>query len=323
MQLSTLLKGAGFMAAGIAVSAVPLWLRYRRDIAAAVERVNNGSRVISTTSGLIEYAETGSGLPFLCIHGTGGGFDQGLMLARRMGVDPSQFRIIAPSRFGYLGTPIQNADTTPAGEADAHASLLDALDITGPAVVAGVSAGALSALQFAIRYPARVRALLLMVPDSWMNGPAAKGQQIGGNRFIAEEVFCSDFFLWAALRMARGKMLSFLGVPKSLQHSLTPGDEQSIRETLEGMLPVSRRFQGIMKEVANHAVLQPYPVEQISAPTLIIDAADVATFTGSTYMAGRIPNARLVQFPSGGHLLIGRQDEVQSAVHTFLAELKR
>jgi dienelactone hydrolase len=34
------------------------------------------------------------------IHGTGGGFDQGLLFARRL-VDAG-YRVIAPSRFGYL-----------------------------------------------------------------------------------------------------------------------------------------------------------------------------------------------------------------------------
>jgi hypothetical protein len=62
-------------------------------------------------------AEKGSGIPLLSIHGAGGGYDQGL--ANAAGFVGAGFRIIAPSRFGYLGTPVP-PDISPAAQADAH-----------------------------------------------------------------------------------------------------------------------------------------------------------------------------------------------------------
>ena len=53
-----------------------------------------------------------------------GGFDQGLELGD--GLVRAGFRLIAPSRFGYLRTPLP-ADASAEAQADAHASLLDAL----------------------------------------------------------------------------------------------------------------------------------------------------------------------------------------------------
>src|SRR5215831_15401644 len=119
-----------------------VYFRYRHDLSAAKARVSSGSKLIDTAYGAIEYADVGTGAPVLVIHGAGGGFDQGLEFARPLIADG--FRVIAPSRFGYLRTPLPR-DASPMAQADAHASLLDALQIEKVAVVA-VSAGAPSAM---------------------------------------------------------------------------------------------------------------------------------------------------------------------------------
>jgi len=120
----------------IAVILIVTYMNYRSDIRAAKERVMSGSQIIETRCGPIEYATMGEGLPMLVVHGAGGGYDQGLWIARdNVG---EGFRIIAPSRFGYLRTPLP-LDASPAAQADAHACLLDALNISKVAVL-GVSA---------------------------------------------------------------------------------------------------------------------------------------------------------------------------------------
>lgn len=70
------------------------------------------SQVIRTNSGPIEYTTVGDGYPVLVVHGAGGGYDQGLILAQFEGDD---FRRIAISRFGYLRTPLP-ANASPAGK---------------------------------------------------------------------------------------------------------------------------------------------------------------------------------------------------------------
>ena len=69
---------------------------------------------------------------------------------------------VAPSRFGYLKAPVPN-DYSPAAQADAHVVLLDFFDIKR-AVVVGVSAGAPSAIEIALRHPERVTSLVSVVP---------------------------------------------------------------------------------------------------------------------------------------------------------------
>jgi 2-hydroxy-6-oxonona-2,4-dienedioate hydrolase len=105
-------------------------------------------------------AESGSGPPVLVVHGTGGGFDQGMMAAK--GPFGDGYRVIAPSRFGYLRSPMP-ADASHPAQADTLAALLDALQVPR-AVVMALSAGAQPATQLALRHPERVQALLLITP---------------------------------------------------------------------------------------------------------------------------------------------------------------
>ena len=72
------------------------------------------------------------------------------------------FRLIAPSRFGYLQSSVPEHFTV-AMQSDAYVALLDHLGIAQVAV-AGISAGAWSCLDFAIRHSDRCRALILLVP---------------------------------------------------------------------------------------------------------------------------------------------------------------
>jgi 2-hydroxy-6-oxonona-2,4-dienedioate hydrolase len=142
---------------------------YQHDIRASRERVATGSRLAQTPCGPIEYAVAGEGPPVMLVHGAGGGFDQGLEFGAPLVRNGLQ--IIAMSRFGYLRTPLPH-DASPAAQADAHACLLDALGVSRAAVI-GASAGAPSAMQFALRHPARCNALVLLVPAAYV--PRAGG----------------------------------------------------------------------------------------------------------------------------------------------------
>jgi 2-hydroxy-6-oxonona-2,4-dienedioate hydrolase len=121
---------------------VLVYASYRRDIHQARERVSTGSQIVQTPCGPIEYALAGDGPPVLVVHGAGGGYDQGLEIGEPL--VNSGFRVIAMSRFGYLRTPAPG-DALASAQADAHACLLEALNISRAAVV-GASAGAPSSI---------------------------------------------------------------------------------------------------------------------------------------------------------------------------------
>ena len=127
---------------------------------AALAKSDQGSLLITTRCGPIEFQEAGTGTQLLMVHGSGGGHDQGMAFSDKL--TQRGIHVIAMSRFAYLRTPIP-ADASPAAQADAHVCVLDALGIA-QAAVAGGSAGGPSALQMAIRHPNRVSALVLLVP---------------------------------------------------------------------------------------------------------------------------------------------------------------
>jgi pimeloyl-ACP methyl ester carboxylesterase len=144
--------------------------RFRRDLRDARERVAAGSRVIQAARGSIEYGESGDGSPVLGIHGAAGGYDQTLLLGRLL--LGRGCRVIAPSRFGYLNTPIPE-DSSIGAQADTYACLLDALKVDRVTVVA-ISAGGPSGLHFVLRHPERTAALVLVSAISYGGTPEAE-----------------------------------------------------------------------------------------------------------------------------------------------------
>ncbi len=68
-------------------------------------------------------------------------------------------------------------------------------------------------------------------------------------------------------------------------------------------------------------VEQVTPVEEIAAPTLVVhgDADRIVPVENGRLLAGRIPNARLVEFPERGHLIqLEDRDAFNRAVLDFL-----
>ena len=181
------------------------WFAFNRDIGAAKRRTEGRSDMLSTSFGQLEYAASGTGPPLLMIHGTGGGFDQGLTFTE--GLVRRGYRVIAPSRFGYLRSDFPD-DPSSERQADAFAEMLDKLGIDRLAV-AGGSAGALSAVQFALRHPDRCSALILIVPAANVRGTDPV-EMTGLQEFLVREMTTSDLLFWAGVKLRRDQMIATL-----------------------------------------------------------------------------------------------------------------
>ena len=304
----------------LAAAAVFVTLRYRRELTTARNAAAKGSLLADTANGVIEYAVRGAGKPLLSIHGAGGGFDQGLANAATF-VDDG-FRIIAPSRFGYLRTPIP-ADASASAQADAHAALLAALDVAA-AVVVGVSAGARSAIELAIRHPQRVAALILIVPGTYAPTSPVNIEGSRGSRFVFWLVnIGADFVWWLAGKLAPSVLIRFLGVRPELVAAASVTERDRVMGIVRAIEPLSLRFAGI--NIDSTPDLRRLPLERISAPTLVISARDdlFNTLPAAEFAASAIPGAVLRVFDSGGHLLVGRGQETRDAVRSFLADAHR
>jgi pimeloyl-ACP methyl ester carboxylesterase len=204
------------------VSAAGVYNLFARDLSLARARLAGHSETLQTSVGTLEYSVRGAGEPILAIHGAGGGFDQAIDMTGAL--VEHEYRLIAPSRFGYLRSSLP-AELTVAMQADAYAELLDHLGID-QAVVVGISAGAWSSMQFAIRHPQRCRALVLIVPADYL--PA--GTAVHGGAFVTAMI-SSDFFAWAALRLMPimpGAMGAMLGTAPAVVRSADAGEKARI-----------------------------------------------------------------------------------------------
>jgi 2-hydroxy-6-oxonona-2,4-dienedioate hydrolase len=305
------------VSASLAVIApgLAIWWRFSADMTAARARVAYGSTVIETRCGPIEYQEAGTGVPLLAVHGSGGGFDQGMAFAGSLA--NNGIRVIAMSRFGYLRTPMP-ADASADAQADAHVCLLDALGIP-KAAVAGGSAGAPSALQMAIRHPNRVSALILLVPLAYKPATVADSTPPMSpwvERTIMA-VIGSDFLFWVASHVARDRMIgNVLAAPPELLTDASQAEGARINAMLDDILPVSVRAAGLRSDSAVGKHLMPAPLEKVRAPTLIISARDdgYGTFASAQYTASQIAGAKFTGFETGGHAWIGHDEEVMAAI---------
>jgi pimeloyl-ACP methyl ester carboxylesterase len=309
-------KLIGIVSAAASAAAVFVsYARYRKEIGTIRDEVEGGSTIAETAAGDVEYAEAGEGEPLLMIHGAGGGYDQGLLIARDFA---EGHRVIAPSRFGYLKTPVPE-DVSSAAQADAHAALLDFLGI-GRCIVVGVSAGGPSAIEMALRHPEKVAALILLVPRTYDPTQSVGSDLSMQSRAVLRLVESSaDFLFWLAIRVARPAVVRFLGSPPEVDASAAPEDRRRVTEVMRSVLPLSSRVRGIA--VDSGIELSPWPLERVAAPTLIISAEDDLwkTLPGARFTAERIPGAELRVLESGGHLMIGREKQVTAWIRQFLA----
>jgi pimeloyl-ACP methyl ester carboxylesterase len=308
----------GLPAAVLAGLILLTYFSYRDELGAAEARVSSGSEVVETPCGRIEYAVIGNGAPVLLVHGAGGGFDQGLEFGRPLA--ERGFRVIAMSRFGYLRAPMP-ADASPAAQADAHACLLDALKIPGAAILGG-SAGAPSTIEFCLRHAGRCSAMILLVPAFFPPG-APQVPPPAQPPFMFEAFLGSDFFFWLNLKLARDTMLERLFATPARDFDDAPREEQErVLRVMRNALPLSRRRKGLWNDLVIVASSPRYELERIASPTLVIGIENdlFGIYPGARSAAEHIPGARFVGFPTGGHLWVGRQEEVAWEMMKFLSD---
>jgi pimeloyl-ACP methyl ester carboxylesterase len=299
-----------------------IYVSYRRDMKVANARVDSGSSLVSTACGQIEYASVGTGLPVLVIHGTGGGFDQGLEFARPL-VEHG-FKVIAPSRFGYLRTHLPQ-DASPAAQADAHECLLEAMKLDRVAVFGG-SAGAPSAMQLCLRHSERCSVMMLAVPLAYRDAqeaPALPPPRL--REFLIETTLRSDFIFWAMSKLARETTIKTILATPPKDMEMSSADEQArVAEILDHIEPISRREKGLRNDAAVARSLSRYDLERLNVPTMVMSVEDdlFNTYTSARYTAAHIRGARFIGYPTGGHLWVGHQQEVWSEVVKFLSSAR-
>lgn len=267
------------------------------------------SAVIETAHGPVEYAVRGQGPVVLVAHGGPGGYDQALVLGELF--RKNGFRIVAPSRPGYLGTPLGFGKTAEE-QGDLMAALLDALHIPA-AVMIGASGGGPAGYQLAQRHPGKVKALLVIDGIS-MN--YTKGEDISP---VEEWMYLSRPGQWLMefffKHFPASVVTGFLRTESSLdKHEMGKrvreivGDENKFALVDVMFQTMSHRFEerkaGARNDIALGAAIGKLPLDGIRCPTLIIhgDADNDVPPRDAEYAHGAIAGSQLLWIDKASHI---------------------
>jgi pimeloyl-ACP methyl ester carboxylesterase len=276
------------------------------------KELESNSQLAETSAGTIEYKIYGDEGPVtLSIHGTPGGYDQA-------GPDPGR-RILAPSRPGYLRTPLE-AGKTPAEQARAFAALLESLNIE-KVVVNGASGGGPSAICFAALFPEKTSALILSMPVSQAWEPPEGAQ----SSFMQ-----SDFLTWALASLMKND--SFL---KAILKAIIPDPDtrqlilkdpikiEGVKGILWTLWPPSKRLSGELNDISQFKALD-LPASKIRVPTLIIHGSEDTNVpvSQSKKLAEEIPGSKLVILEGVDHLgIFSKSEEIVKVINEFLEDV--
>jgi pimeloyl-ACP methyl ester carboxylesterase len=266
-------------------------------------------QIAETQAGPIEYDWTeGTGPTVLSIHGGLGGCDQGRIMAAW--IDPAAYRILSPSRPGYLGTPL-DIGRTMEQQADALAALLDKLGID-KVIVFGASAGGPPAYWFAMRHRDRTAALVVVSGVSgFYDMPETAGP-------VMQAIFLSDLGQrlvqklgeWSPRVVLQNVFQAeayFTKAQRKQQIDFVMADEQRlafIKAFLTTMSPYRLRKAGTENDLEQYRSYHHLPLDEIRSPSLIIHGthdADVK-FSDGVYAYEHIRGARRFWIEEGSHL---------------------
>jgi pimeloyl-ACP methyl ester carboxylesterase len=120
---------------------------------------------------------------------------------------------------------------------------------------------------------------------------------------VAQIVFGSDLIFWVLKRHVPSLFARVPGMPSGF--GPTPDERQRIQKVEESLLPVRPRKAGALFDAyVSNPDVQGYPLQDIAAPTLIINAKDdgLSAFENAAHAATRIPGSKLIAIERGGPL---------------------
>ena len=279
------------------------YLSWMNKAKARLKTYQDKIKSVSTSYGKVSYIDEGSGEVILILHGLFGGYDQGYDSMKDL---ENQYRIIAPSRFGYLGTDLPDRATV-TDQAHALREFLDELDIDQVYVV-GTSAGGLCALKFGILYPERVKGIALYCSNAVPGTKPSKDEIV--KYASVPKPLCHNFAVWA--------------IGPIMKRAMNMTDDVWL-----SVFPVNERAKGVINDgyeanLDGEKHFEDYTLEELEVPVLILHAKDdkMASYERIEKMATRIPHVEMVSFETGGHMMAENEGAVENAMIQFIEKNK-
>jgi pimeloyl-ACP methyl ester carboxylesterase len=282
---------------------------WKNDLA---KRLAAGGRMVETARGPIEIADVGKGPPVLFLHGAPGGYDQALLVYAHYELDG--FRLIGPSRPGYLRTPL-SVGASLSDQADAVAALLDALDIDRVPVIAH-STGCPIAIHFAARHPDRCCGLALAA-GVFMPLPAARATRFALG-FLAPLMQAVEWPSHGSVWFLRQVGAAMARTRKDRHVPLSLAALPVLTETL---LPANLRATGLANDLKNLATLEPLPFDKVKCPVWLTHGRlDLVVAPANTKRAAtHMPQAELHYGPGHHYVFYVPSVADKKGMHAFLA----
>ena len=263
---------------------------------------------VATPLGEVGAVDTGEGPPVLFVHGSPGGSDQGALMGRFL-VDAG-FRVIAPSRPGYLGTPLEDGDGTPQRTAALLMALLDALNIDRCGVMCW-SGGGPSAYLVAADHPDRVSSLVACAavsrPYEFATGLASLENSLmtsGLGGWLLHEMVEHTPRAVVSSTIREEGTLSHADASTLVQHIWEHPEKREF--VLELSATLSGRKLGVKNDHQQFPELDDVGLGRITAPTLLMHGtadADIG-IVHSEHAAERISGAEFLRVERGTHLAV-------------------
>jgi pimeloyl-ACP methyl ester carboxylesterase len=256
----------------------------------------------------LNVADVGAGPVVVLLHGFP--FDHTMWAGQIAALAPSH-RVIAPDLRGYGQSEAPEGSAYGVDDlADDVLETLDAIGVSGPMILGGLSMGGYVALSIADRHPGRLRGLMLMDTRAGADTPEA-----AANRLTAAEHIESSGETGPLLAVMLTKLFA------EATRTDYPERVERIAAVMRHAPPavVAATLRGLAARPDRTAVLP-----RIVVPTLVVVGAEDAITppAEARAMAAAIPGATLVEVPAAGHLApVENPGPVNTAIGAFLDPL--
>jgi pimeloyl-ACP methyl ester carboxylesterase len=253
----------------------------------------------------LSYDEKGSGIPLLWIHGYP--LNKTIWKPQLEGL-ADLTRGLAIDLRGHGESQVTSGVYTMEMLADDCAAFLDALGITRPVILAGLSMGGYVGMAFCRRHADRLAGLILCATRAHSDSPQGKQNR-------------SDS---AALAMERGVPAAVAALQNKLLAPITYHRRPDLVDTMKAITE-STPLDGLVGDLLGMRE-RPDSLSTLAAfekPALILHGAEdqLMPVSEAEEMHATLPNARLEVIPDAGHLLNLEQPHAfNTAVRSFLAQ---
>lgn len=275
-----------------------------------IAQVLTDSQIVNTSMGPIEYKSIGSG-PIIILSHMGGSGSDNIELFKE--VADAGYRIICPSRPGYLDTPLsENANFK--YQADLFAELLNQLNINEKVFIMGISAGGPAAIEFASKYSNRCKGLILHSAITKNFAPLSEMKEYSQLINIMLSPICQDAFSWInhiGANLAPTKMAQELFERSStydhnktkemaLKIAKNENDKKRLQLFIDFTSPLSLRTDGLQNDIK---YTEHYKASKITVAALITHSRvdKVVDFSHAKTLKNKIRIAELYEYDGYGH----------------------